>query len=211
MRFSELAIYLQNLEKTSSRNEITKILAELFIKSSPEEIDKIVYLLLGQLAPNYQGVILNIAERMMLRIIAQAYDEDINKVKALYKQEGDLGIVAENLAAGEGGALSVGEVHRELLAIAQVGGEGSQERKVSAMAKLLGELNPLGARYVARIPVAKLRLGFSDMTILDALSFTLNGDKSARKEIETAFNVSVDIGNIAKRVKAKGLAGVKNI
>ena len=211
MTFKELSVYLKRLEKTPSRNEITSILAELFKKSSALEIDKIVYLVLGSLAPSYQGIVLNIAERMMLRIIALAYDEDINKVKALYKEKGDLGTVAEELASGAGGAITVGEVHSALLDIANEAGEGSQEKKISRMAKLLGELTPLGARYVARIPVGKLRLGFSDMTILDALSYMVNGDKSARAEIEKAFNVFVDIGVIAKTVKAKGLSGLKGI
>jgi DNA ligase-1 len=211
MTFKELSQYLEKLEKTSSRNEITSILSELFRKSTPEEIDKIVYLVLGSLAPSYQGIVLNIAERMMLRIITLAYDEDINKVKALYKERGDLGTVSEELASGIGGSITVAEVHKALLDIANEAGEGSQEKKISRMAKLLGELTPLGARYVARIPVGKLRLGFSDMTILDALSFMVAGDKSARPEIETAFNVFVDIGVIAQIVKAKGLAGLKGI
>ena len=211
MTFKELSQYLERLEKTPSRNEITSILAELFKKSSPGEIDKIVYLVLGNLAPSYQGVVLNIAERMMLRIIAQAYDEDINKIKALYKEKGDLGTVAEELASGEGGSISVGEVYSALIEIANEAGAGSQEKKISRMAKLLGELTPLGARFVARIPVGKLRLGFSDMTILDGLSYMVKGDKSARVEIETAFNVFVDIGVIAKIVKAKGLSGLKGI
>jgi DNA ligase-1 len=211
MTFKELSVYLKRLEETPSRNEITSILAELFKKSSPQEIDKTVYLALGSLAPSYQGIVLNIAERMMLRIIAQAYDEDINKVKALYKEKGDLGTVAEELAAGPGGSITISEVYGALLEIANEAGEGSQEKKISRMAKLLGELTPLGARFVARIPVGKLRLGFSDMTILDALSFMLKGDKSARAEIETAFNVFVDIGVIAKTIKAKGLIGLKGI
>ena len=49
------------------------------------------------------------------------------------------------------------------------------------------------------------------MTILDALSFMLKGDKSERKTIEAAFNVMVDAGKIAKIVKEKGVAGLKNI
>lgn len=211
MTFKELSVYLKKLEETASRNEITSILSELFKSSSSEEIDKIVYLVLGSLAPSYQGVVLNIAERMMLRIIALAYDEDINKVKALYKQKGDLGTVAEELSSGAGGTISTREVHTALMEIANEAGAGSQEKKISRMAKLLGELTPLGARFVARIPVSKLRLGFSDMTILDALSYMVKGDKSARAEIETAFNVYVDIGVIAKTVKAKGLSGLKGI
>ena len=69
MTFRNLAQYLDSLEKTSSRIEITKILAKLFKKADSEEIDKITYLLLGRLAPNYKDIVFNIAEKMMLRVI----------------------------------------------------------------------------------------------------------------------------------------------
>jgi DNA ligase-1 len=95
--------------------------------------------------------------------------------------------------------------------MAQEEGGGSQERKISKTAQLLSSLDPLSARFVARVPTGNLRLGFSDMTILDALSFMERGDKSARGEIEAAFNVTVDIGKIAKAVKQKGVAGLKGI
>ena len=211
MTFKELSQYLDRLERTASRNEITLILSQLFKTAGNDEIDKVIYLLLGQLAPNYMAITLNIAERMMLRVIAQAYDEDINKVRTLYKEKGDLGNVAQSLAIADGGSLSVSDVYDKLMEIAREGGSGSQERKVSGTAKLLGELDPLSARFVARIPVGKLRLGFSDMTILDALSFMVKGDKSARVEIEHAFNVTADIGKIAQKVKAKGLSSLKEI
>lgn len=211
MKFKELSVYLEKLEKTASRNEMTGILADLYKKSSAAEIDKITYLVLGQLAPGYRGLVLNLAERMMIRVIAQAFDEDINKVKNLVKEMGDLGNVAESLNREKDSSISVSEVFKKLIQIANEGGEGSQERKISLMAKLLGELDALSVRYVARIPVGKLRLGFSDMTILDALSYMLKGDKSARGQIESAFNVYVDAGHIAKLAKEKGLAGIGKI
>ena len=99
MQFSELAVYLERLEKTASRIEITKILSELFKKTGSLEISKVVYLSLGVLAPNYQGIVLNLAERMMIVVLSQAYDETPEKVKALYKAKGDLGNVAQELAA----------------------------------------------------------------------------------------------------------------
>jgi DNA ligase-1 len=211
MKFKELSAYLEKLEKTPSRNEITEILATLFNKASPSEIDKIVYLVLGQLAPNYRGIVLNLAERMMYRVIAQAYDEDVNRIKATFKKQGDLGNVAESFNQREDSAISVNDVYDKMVAVANEGGEGSQERKVSLMAKLLGELDTLSTRFVARIPVGKLRLGFSDMTILDALSFMVKGDKSARGQIEKAFNVRVDTGWVAKLIKEKGLSGLDKI
>lgn len=210
MKFSELAKYLSKLEKTASRNEITAILSDLFKKTTAEEIDKTVYLVLGQLAPNYEGLVLNLAEKMMWRVIAKAAGSDVDKVRSLYKERGDLGNVAEELIKGKA-ALTVSEVFEKLIAIAKDNGAKSQERKVDKMAELLRNVDAISARYIARIPVGKLRLGFSDMTILDALSFMLKGDKSARPEIEAAFNVNVDIGRIAKLIKEKGLGGVEDI
>ncbi len=211
MKFKAFSQYLQRLEKTPSRNEITQILAELFKESSQKEIDKIVYLASGQLAPSYVGIDFNIAEKLMMRIIAKAYGVDLEKVKAEFKQKGDLGIVGEGLAKAKGKDPEVLEVYETLLGMAREAGGGSQERKIDQMAALLSSLDPLSVRYVARIPVGNLRLGFSDMTILDALSVMLTGDKSGRHEIEAAFNVTVDVGKIAALLKEKGLEAVKDV
>ncbi|MBU0998285.1 ATP-dependent DNA ligase [Patescibacteria group bacterium] len=211
MKFIVLANYLNRLEKEASRNKITEILSDLFKESSADEIDKIVYLVLGQIAPNYQGLVLNMAEKMMIRVIANASKVSEEKVMELYKKEGDLGNVSFKLIKGKSDGLTVNDVYKKLVEIANDSGLGSQERKVVKLSKLLSNLDPLSAKYVCRIPVGKLRLGFSDMTILDALSFMLKGDKSARKEIEAAFNVSVDTGKIAKVVKEKGLSRINEI
>jgi DNA ligase-1 len=213
MLFKDLASYLEKLEKTSSRNEITVILAELFKKSDPSEIDKTVYLLSGRLAPNYKGINFAIAERMMFRVLARAYQKDQKEVEALFKKVGDIGEVAQELAEGRKGKgnLSVTEVYDEMMKAALAAGVASQDKKVEIMSQLLSRVDALSARFIARIPVGNLRLGFSDMTILDALSVMIKGDKSARKEIEAAFNVNVDIGMIAQKVKAKGLLALKNI
>ncbi len=198
MRFRDLAVYLESLEKTSSRLEITKILSGLFAKADKGEIDRICYLILGILAPSYEGVVLNLAERMMINVMAQAFNEDPVKVKSLFKQKGDLGDVAEEIFKGKDEGLGVIEVHSHLLLIAEDSGEGSAERKISAMAKLLGKLDPLSSRFVARIPVGRLRLGFSEKTILDALGAG-----------EDAYNIHPDMGYIAKLVKEGNLKSAK--
>jgi len=211
MKFSELSVYLDKLERTSSRIEITKTLSELFIKSSGAEIDKIVYLFLGCLAPRYKGIVFNIAERMMLKALAFAYSLEKKNVTELYKRVGDLGEVAYKLSSKSGsritdyGSLTVLSVYEKLLHIAQDEGEGSQDRKIKDMAKLLSSLDARSSKFVARIPVGKLRLGFSDKTILDALSWMEAGDKSRKAELEAAYNVLPDVGLLAKAVKEEGI------
>src|SRR3989339_1878295 len=205
MLFKELSIFLERLEKTASRIEITKILAELFKKTPAEEIDKVCYLVLGGLAPSYEGLILNIAEKMMFRVLSKAYHKDISEVIKIYKEKGDLGHVAFSLAKTSVGRLSVTQVHSELMKVAKEGGEGSQERRVEILANLLKSLDPLSSKYASRVPVGRLRLGFSDKTVLDALSWMQERDKSLKPLLEKAFQVLPDVGFLAREVKAKGI------
>ena len=216
MKARELANYLLKLEKTTSRLEITRILAEIFEKAEAEETDKLCYLLLGELAPAHRGIEFNLAEKMMIRVLAQAFGVEKETVEKSFGQKGDLGLVAEELAQKKGGkkeasSLTVEELYAKLLEIAQDAGEGSQERKVRKMAALLKLLSPLEARFFVRIPLGRLRLGFSETTLLDAFSWLLSGDKCWREKIEAAYNRRADIGFIAKTIKQKGIEGLEEI
>ena len=210
MTFAELAKYLEKLESTSSRLEITSILSELFRNSSPGEIDKICYLVLGGLAPNYKGIVFNIAEKMMIDVLTLAYGIDKVKVTEMYKSQGDLGSLADILAQksifrDKKSASSVTEVYGMLFQIARDEGEKSVERKVGKMAELLKDADPLSARYLTRIPVGKLRLGFSEKTVIDALSWMETGGKSKNKDISEAYNILPDVGLLAKKIKESGI------
>ena len=212
MTFKKLAIYFSQLEATASRNQITEILAELFKKAAEGEIDKICYLSLGRLAPLYAGIEFNLAEKMMMRAIAQAYQQSEEKVRKEYKKIGDLGEVAKNFdQRAKSKPLSINQVYERLYQIALEGGEGSVERKIKNLAQLLNDLDGESVKYIVRIPLGKLRMGFSDLTILDALSWMITGDKSRRKEIEEAYNDRADGGQIAQIIKTKGLKGLKGI
>ena len=212
MKFAELASFCQKLEATPSRNAMTQILADLFSKASAEEIDKICYLSLGQLAPLYEAIEFNLAEKMMIRVIAEAVDMPEKMVVKEFKKMGDLGEVTEKVKSpSQNLKLTVLQVYQRLYEIAMESGKKSVERKISKMAELLNDLDALSAKYVVRIPLGKLRLGFSDLTILDALSWMIAGDKSKREEIERAFNVRADIGQIAQIVKKEGIEGLKRI
>lgn len=212
MTFKKLATYFSQLEKTASRNRITEILAELFKEADRNEIDKVCYLALGRLAPVYAGVEFNLAEKMMLRVLSQAYDVSEEKARKEYKKMGDLGGVAEKFDQREKSkTLSVTQVFEQLFQIAQDSGKGSVERKISNLAKLLDDLDAESSKYVVRIPLGKLRLGFSDLTILDALSWLVAKDKSKRVEIEEAYNNRADVGQIAQMVKRNGLKGLRGI
>ncbi len=212
MTFQKLANYFQKLEETASRNKMTEILAQLLKESGADEIDKICYLSLGQLAPLYAGIEFNLAEKMMIKVLAQAYGKEEKEIRKKYKSLGDLGDAAAFFdKKAKAKPMSVSQTYKRLYEIAAESGEGSVERKIEKMKALLDDLDSLSARYVTRVPLGKLRLGFSDLTILDALSWMIAGDKSKRGEIEEAFNARADVGQIAQIIKKKGIRGLKGI
>ena len=210
MLFSELASYFKQLERTASRNAMTEILAGLFKRANQQEIGELCYLLLGRVVPLYEAVEFGVADKFVIRAIALAYQVSEDAVTREFKKFGDLGAAAETLHKGSGN-LTVSDVYKKLDALARVGGEGSQEKKISILSELLKNIDATSARYLVRIPLDKLRLGFSDMTILDALSWMESGDKSLRPRLEAAYNVRPDIGYLAMTVKASGVKGLARV
>lgn len=211
MKFKDLSEYLQKLEGTTSRNTMIEILAELFKTADAKDIDKIVYLLQGRVAPLYEPIEFGMADKMLLRAIALAYNISPKEALAEYKKVGDIGEVAEALNKKlniKNKKLDVGEVFDVLKKVAETSGAGSVEKKMTIVSELFKSLDSLSARFVARIPVARLRLGFSDMTILDSLSWMIDGTKANRDKIEPVFNIRPDLGYIAKTIKKLGVIGL---
>ncbi len=203
MKFKNFAKILKRIEVTTARLEITDLLAKLYKELEPREGKMATYLLMGRLAPNYKGIELNLAVKLMYRVLAGAYNRRVEEIELLYKAKGDLGNVAYDLAKVSGltsQGLSIEAIYNQLVKVAKQEGSGSVERKLKLMEDLLKKVGPLEAKYLVRVPVGALRLGFSEITILDALSWMLTGNKSLRPVIEKAFNVRSDIGMIVELV-----------
>jgi DNA ligase 1 len=210
VNFSDLSGFLDRLESTSSRNELVKILSELYAQSSPEEIQPLTYLIQGRLVPFFEPVEIGLGEKLVMASIAQAYDTPADEVAKLFGRLGDLGLVAAALAGGRAGsALPISEVHARLTEIAGSAGAGSVEKKRSLFAALLRESDPAAAKHLTRIALGRLRLGIGDPTVLDALSFAKKGDRSLRPVLEAAYNQTSDLGLIAKTFWSGGEAAVE--
>lgn len=212
MTFKKLSQYFEELEKTASRNTMVEVLAKLFSESKESEIGKISYLTQGRVAPAFEPVEFGMAEKMVIRAIGQAFDVEVEKVNASYKKTGDIGLSAEEFSqkTRDGGG-SVTDVFLKLLEITKASGEGSVEKKINLLADILSSSDSLSAKFVARIPVDKLRLGFSDMTVLEGLSWMLDGTKKNKPVMEAAYNIRPDLGFIAEAVKKDGVSGVKHV
>lgn len=213
MKFYEVALVFDSIEKENSRNTITQLLANLFKKATPTEASMISYLSLGELNPVYIGTKFNIAEKTIIKVIANLLDLSASTISVHSKKEGDLGNVVANSEwrAHSKDDITLREVHSYLKKLLEISGTGAQEIKEKAVWDLLKLLDPLSAKYIVRIILGKLRLGFSDMTLLDAFSYMEAGDKSLSDTLEEAYNISADIGLIIKVLKEDGLEGIKKM
>ncbi len=210
MEFRILAETFNRLEKTSSRLEMMDILASLLSKADASNVDKIIYLLQGRVAAPYTGIELGIGEKLAIQAIARAFGANADEVERLYKELGDLGFVAEKLAANKkqmtlfSQPLTVERVYDNFYRIATASGSGSQELKLRLLIDLLNDAAPLEARYIVRIPLGKLRLGVGDATILEALAIAKTGSREFKDTLERAYNLCSDLGYVAKVLYEKG-------
>jgi DNA ligase-1 len=210
MRFDELTAYFEQMEATAGRLEMYRLLGQLFNQANPDEMAKIAYLCEARLLPSFAGLEVGLGERMVASAIAMAADKTPQKINALYKQLGDLGLVACNLLPPKRrSTLTVSEVYSALLAIARTSGAGSIEKKVRLLASLMIRASPRGACYLARFAVGKLRLGVGAPTIIEAVARTHADGKQARALIERAYNLCSDLGLVLKTLREHGLAALK--
>ncbi len=211
MKFSTLVDYLAQLEATSKRLEMTRILGELFKHADADDMAAIVYLTQERLAPAYEAIEFGMGEALIAQSVAQATSTPLADVKKLYKQIGDYGNVVEQLSKAKSKKLDVSAVFEKLREIATTSGEGSVEKRVGLLADLLKQSSPREARYLLRVPMGRLRLGVGDVTALDGLSWSETGDKSLRPDLERAYNITSDLGLVATTFKKDGVKGLKKL
>ncbi|MCD6409631.1 MAG: ATP-dependent DNA ligase [Candidatus Verstraetearchaeota archaeon] len=226
MKYSLLVETYEKIEATTKRLEMTGYLVDLFAKSDREVIDKVIYLTQGKLYPDYLGIELGMAEKLIIRSISLAAGVSTHEIDKIFKELGDVGRTAEQAlstmkkqaslfdffqAAGAREELTVQKVYETLDRIARAAGEGAQETKIRLLSSLLKMATPKEAKYIVRTVAGKLRLGVADMTILDALALAFCGTKEARPILERAYNMCSDLGEVARRLVLEGLEAVKEI
>lgn len=214
MEFSTLCAYFEKLEATSSRLALIDILAKLFKEAKKDEIDMIIYLTQGRVAPFYEPVEIGMAEKTGAHAVALAYGSTKERVLKLYSKLGDMGLVAAQLSNKKHvtrNTLTVREVFDTLIAIAKTSGEGTVEKRLALLSDLLKKVDSVSAKHLVRIPLGNNRLGIGDPTILDGLALAILGDRSKRKFLEKAYNETSDLGLIAKTLVTGGLLAVAKL
>lgn len=232
MQFKKLADLFSKLESTSKRLEMIDILSNFFldIKTTKNftDLDKIIYLLQGQLVSNIkQFPKLGLAEKMIIEALSLHSGINGKEIKNILLKEGDIGATAElilskkkkqkslfdfdkDLEATES-SLEISELYSALQKIATTEGSGSQDIKLGILRSLMRKCSPIETKYLFRIITSTLRVGVSTLTIIDGLAQGFIGEKKVRDFIEKAYNQHPDLGDVTLILAKNGIEEVKKI
>jgi len=218
MLYLKLAQAYDEIESTSGTLDKIQLYSNMLKETEAKDVDKIVALTMGKLHPDWKSEPeIGIAEKMAVQVVATAASVPENTVLEVLRKTGDIGSTGESLLRESAQAtlfaedLTVSAVYDALVDTARMSGSGSNKTKVSKLAGLLTDADPIEARYILRTVTGSLRLGLGDMGIIDGLSTAFTGNREARGDIEAAFNVCSDLGHVACVLVENGIDAVRAI
>jgi DNA ligase-1 len=217
MKYSLVVDTYEKIESTLKRLEMRDLLANLFKKTPKNIISEVTYLTQGKLYPDYMGIEIGLAEKLIVRAIALSSGKTEETIDTAYRKKGDLGEVAATSLGRKSQqtlmsrTLNVRDVYQIFDKIAKSTGSGSIDVKLRFLSSLLNDASPREAKYIIRMALGKLRLGVADMTILESLAIAFTGDVKNKDQLENAYNLSSDLGLIAKIAATSGMEGIKKL
>jgi len=230
MKFNKLAQLFSELESTTKRLEMIDILSDFFRKLKEkgdfEDLDRVIYLLQGQLVPNMkQFPKMGIAEKMIIEALSIHSGIEGKKIKELLVKQGDIGATAELILSKRkkqkslsdfnektiATSLELSDLYLELKKIALTEGSGSHDIKLGILRGLMRKSSPLETKYLLRIITSTLRVGVQSPTIIEGLTLAFTGSRANKEFVERAYSLHPDLGEISKVLAEKGLEEVKEI
>lgn len=212
MRYSQLVEIYKKLESTTKHLEKTQILAEFFKKIPESTLELVVHLLRGSVFPDWDERKIGFSDRLMIKAISKATGTPQDSVEHLWSKIGDLGKVASQLCKQKSQAtlskeeLTIEKVTSNIKKLAEMEGSGTVDRKLSLVSELISNASAQEVRFIVGAVLGQLRVGIAAGILRDAIASAFNQDV---KEVEHAFDLTADYGNVAKLAKNNQLSSVE--
>jgi DNA ligase-1 len=214
MRYKKLAQLYEDLSSTTKRLEKIEILSKFLLSLHDDDKD-VMYLLLGDIYPEYDERRIGISNQLAIKALSKATGTESSKVTKEWKSLGDLGKVAEALTKKKkqttlsSHILTTEKVLINLRKLPELEGKGTVSKKLYLITELLTSAEPIEALYLIRTLLSDLRIGIKESTVRESLAKAFfKGDKESAGQIQKAIDKSNDLGavfEIAKKSKLKSL------
>ncbi len=217
MQYLKLAKFYEEVSSTTKRLEKIEILAS-FLKKLSEKDKDIMYLLGGNIYPEYDERKIGISNQIAIKAISKATGIDGKKIIKEWKKIGDIGKVAEKFIQNKkqttlrSKTLTTEKVISNLRKLPELVGPGTVNKKLFLITELLTSSQPIEAKYLIRTLIGDLRIGVQESTIREALSKAFfNKDKKATEIIQRAIDQANDLGYIFEIARKKNLKKLQKI
>jgi len=217
MKYQKLAQLYEDLTSTTKRLEKIEILSK-FLKRLHKDDRDIMYLLEGDIYPEYDERRIGISNQLAIKAISKATGTDTKKIIQEWKAIGDLGKTAEKFTLHKKQAtlhfqiLTTEKVLGNLRKLPELEGKGTVNKKLALITELLTSASPIEALYLIRTLIGDLRIGVQESTIREAMSSAFfDRNKEASEAIQKAIDKANDLAivfDISRKGKLKELKKV---
>jgi len=218
MKYKKLAELYDSLSATTKRLEKTDILSK-FLEEISEEDKDILYLLLGDIYPEYSEKKIGISNQLAIQAITKSTGIGKDRVVKEWKSIGDLGKVAEKLVSQKKQStlqgyhvLTTEKVLENLRKLPELEGKGTVGKKLSLITELLTSATPVESLYLVRTLIGDLRIGVQESTIRDAIARAFfNDEKETIDKIQRALDRTNDLSLVFNMAKTKRIDKLKEV
>ncbi|MDD5699814.1 MAG: ATP-dependent DNA ligase [Candidatus Nanoarchaeia archaeon] len=219
MRYEKLAELYEELSSTTKRLEKTEILSK-FLREVSEQDKEILYLLLGEIYPEYSEKKIGISNQLAIQAISKSTGIAKDKVVKEWKSVGDLGKVAEKLTKErkqstlQSHVLTTEKVLENLRKLPELEGKGTVNKKLALITELLASASPVESLYLIRTLIGDLRIGVQESTIRDAMAQAFFSDSQGNEtmdKIQRALDRTNDLSLVFEMAKTKKLDQLEEV
>src|SRR3990167_10216986 len=170
MLYKKLAEFYEETSSNPSRLKKIEILSG-FLKELNESDKEVLYLILGDIYPEYDERKIGISSQLAIKAIAKSLGVENSSVVLEWKRIGDLGLVVEELKKKKkqitlgSSILTTEKVLENMRKLPALEGKGTVEKKLSLIIELLASASPIEALYLIRTLIGDLRIGIKESTI----------------------------------------------
>jgi len=214
MDFRVLAELCEEVTATTRRNLMIDKAADFIRRLGENETEPAVSMILGRGFPKWDQRELDVSWATLANVIKGLTEFDEQNFSKIFRDEGDIGSTVQMIFQRSKirkqetlfeKPLTILEVRRVLEAISESSGQGSRERKERLIETLLGRSSPLEGKYIVKIIIGEMRMGFQEGLMEAAVSKAFNIPLSF---IHSATLLTGDIGEVASICKKEGEEGI---